>query len=565
MLLRSKQFHRLAIALSTLAVAANCLGQATKSGSDHPDSRVDIYGGYAYLHPINSGINGIQYQNLSNPNVTASVAYYFNHYVGVQVEGSYFSGNDEHAAYGCFSNSSCDQLLYTAEAGPILRFPLGPFVPFVHFLGGGERTNGPALQPLKWGWGVTGGGGVDLVLPYFNHLFAVRPIQADFQYSQVVYGPLVLPAGVQGGFGELDALKLSGGLVVRLGEKTTAQPVMLGCSTDPSRVHPGDPVTVTGSTLYLDPKKKTSYTWTANGGKLMPSGATAAIDTTGLAPGDYTVDGHVSQGPKAHQQASCNAPFTVVPFEPPSLSCSASPASAVSGTTIDIATVGTSPQNRPLTYSFTATAGTITSSGPTAKLATAGLGATSITVTCNAVDDLGQAVQSTTTVAVTMPVVPVVPQTQALCSLSFLRDKRRPVRVDNEAKGCLDDVALTLNQHTDAKLVMIGNASPDEKPEAAAERAMNARQYLTQEKGIDTARIEVRVGDTSGRTLNDVLVPAGATYNDANTQLFDESSITRHGQAYGTAHPAAPAAKKPVRKKKVVAESSATPAPVAGP
>jgi hypothetical protein len=535
-----------------------------KSGSEHEDSKVDIYGGYAYLHPINSGVDGRNFVDLDNPNVTASVSYYFSHYLGVQMEGSYFSGNDEHVYYGCFSNTSCDQTIYTAEAGPIFRYPVGAFVPFVHILGGGVRMNGPAIEPLTWGWGVTGGGGVDIVLPYFNHLFAVRPIQADFQYSQVNYGPLVLPLGVNGGVAELDALKLSGGLVVRFGEKGTTQPVMLGCSTEPASVHPGDPVTVTGSTLYLDARRKTSYTWTSNGGKVMPSGATATIDTTGLAPGEYTVDGHVQQGPKAHQQASCNAPFTVVPFDPPSLTCAASPATAISGTNIDIGTVGTSPQNRPLTYSFTSTAGTITANGSTAKLATAGLAATDITVTCNVVDDLGQGAKATTTVSISNPVVPVIPQTQTLCSLGFIRDKRRPVRVDNEAKGCLDDIALTMNQHTDAKLVMVGNASPDEKPEAAAERAMNARQYLTQEKGIDASRIELRVGDTSGRTLNDVLIPAGATYNDANTQLFDEASIARHGQAYGLARPTAtPAAKKPIRRKRLV--PTPAPAPVPNP
>ena len=284
----------------------------------------------------------------------------------------------------------------------------------------------------------------------------------------------------------------------------------------------------------MNPRKSATYTWTSNGGRLTPGGATASIDTAGMAPGEYTVNGHVAQGSRARQQASCNAPFTVRPFEPPSLTCTATPATAPSGTTIDISTSGTSPQNRPLTYSYTTSAGQVTSAGPTAKLTTAGLGATLITVTCNAVDDLGQSAKATTGVTLTNPVVPVIPQTQSLCSLSFARDRQRPVRVDNEAKGCLDDIALTLNQRTDAKLEIIGNASPEEKPEAAAERSLNARQYLTQEKGIDPARIEARVGDTSGRSVHNVLVPAGAVYNDGNTQLFDEKAIVRHGQAYGT-------------------------------
>jgi hypothetical protein len=134
------------------------------------------------------------------------------------------------------------------------------------------------------------------------------------------------------------------------------------------------------------------------------------------------------------------------------------------------------------------------------------------------------------------PVVPVIPQTQSLCSVSFERDRKRPVRVDNEAKACLDDIALTLTQQTDAKLEVVGDASPDEKPQAAAERALNIRQYLTQEKGIDTTRIDVRVGDTSGRNAHEILVPSGATYTDSGTQAFDASTIERHGEAYGTHH-----------------------------
>jgi hypothetical protein len=531
---------RLRWCLVSFSLAACVLGaamshaQSTATAEDHPDSRIDIYGGYGYFHPINSGVGGKQYQDVYNPNATVSVTYYFNHFFGAQVEGGYFSGNNEHLPYynGMGCNASCDQLVYTAEAGPVLRYPLGSWIPFIHVLGGGERTNGPAQQPLKWGWGVTGGFGVDYVLPFYKRI-AIRPIQADFQYSQVVYGPLQLPAGVKGGFGEIDALKLSGGIVLRFGSKTEKRPVVMECSTDPAAVYPGDPVNVTGSTADLDARKKTTFTWATTGGKITPSGPTATIDTTGLAPGDYKVSGHVQQGMKASEQAGCDAPFTVKPYEPPVISCAAVPASGVSGTTISIAATASSPQNRPLTYSYATTAGQITGTGPTATLSTAGLSAQDVKVTCNVVDDRDHSATATADVTITVPPVPVVTQTQQLCSLSFDRDRRRPVRVDNESKACLDDIALTMDQDTGAKLETVGNASPDENPVAAAQRALNVRQYLTQEKGIDPGRIEVRVGDTSGRTVNNTLVPPGAIFNDANTELFDEKAIPRTGEAYG--------------------------------
>jgi hypothetical protein len=537
-MLRLTQSTLLILVLLTLGTAAACPAQATGGGAEHVDSRVDIYGGYGYFRPFNSGVDGYQYRSISNPNATASVSVYFNHYFGVQMEGGYFSGTTEHKAYipSC-TGETCSQLVYTAEGGPVFRLPMGPFVPFVHLLGGGERTNGPAAQSLMWGWGVTGGAGVDYVLPVFHYRFALRPIQADYQYSQVVYGPLLLPSGVRGGFGEIDNLKLSGGLVAHFGNVEPPYPVMLGCGAQPASVYPGDPVRIEANALHLNPKKTPVYSWASTGGKVVAGGPEATVDTTGMEPGEYTVTGHVQEGARARQQGSCAAPFTVRAFDPPTLTCSANPSTAVSGTDVNISTVGTSPQNRLLTYSYTALAGVIASTGPTATLGTAGLSPGTVTVTCNVVDDLGKSARATTDITISAPPVPVVAQTQSLCSLSFMRDERRPVRVDNEAKGCLDDVALTLNQQSDARLIIVGNSDPREKPEAAAERTLNARQYLTEEKGIDPSRIELRIGQPSGRTVTNMLIPAGAVFNDLNTHTFDDKTIVRHGQAYGIAHP----------------------------
>ncbi len=533
---RRRLIASLAVAASLLSAGANLSGQATQSASEYPDSRVDIYGGYGYFHPLNSGVGLKQYFDVDNLNGTVSVTGYFNRYMGVAMEAGYFSGVREHAVYdpNCVAEE-CSQLVYTAEGGPVLRVPFGPWIPFVHALGGGVRNNGPVDQPLTWGWGVTGGAGLDYTVPFFRRHVAVRIIQADWQYSQVVYGPLVLPEAVKGGFGEVDALKLSGGLVIKLGEIGASKALDVGCTVNPAVGHPGDIITVTAASVNFDPKRPAAYTWKSNGGRLTPGGgAEATIDTTGLAPGEYMVSAHVVQGMKARQQASCTTPFTIKPFEPPTLTCSATPSTATAGTTIDISTTGTSPQNRPLTYSYSASAGQLTSEGPTAKLSTAGLGATTITVTCNVVDDLGQTAQSNTQVTLTVPPTPTVAETQDLCHINFDRDRRRPDRVDNEAKACLDDIALTMQQQPGAKLVMVGNSSARENPEAGAERALNARQYLVQEKGIDKSRIEVRVGEAPGKYVSNTLVPPGAHFDGTTSRTFDEETITRHGQAYGT-------------------------------
>ena len=64
-----------------------------------------------------------------------------------------------------------------------------------------------------------------------------------------------------------------------------------------------------------------------------------------------------------------------------------------------------------------------------------------------------------TNLTITAPYVPPAPKTQALCSISFADDKKRPTRVDNEAKACLDQVALDLKQQADAKAVVVGESN----------------------------------------------------------------------------------------------------------
>ena len=121
---------------------------------------------------------------------------------------------------------------------------------------------------------------------------------------------------------------------------------------------------------------------------------------------------------------------------------------------------GVSPQNRPLTYTYSASAGQISGTGNSATINTAGAPMGPITITCNVQDDKGQTASSTATVNVEAPPAPPpAPTVKQLCSINFERDTRRPARVDNEAKACLDDVALNLQQQADATAVVVGEAA----------------------------------------------------------------------------------------------------------
>ena len=328
---------------STLSAGA----QAVKTASTTPPpeaSRFDIYGGYGYLHPVDSTVFNVQYQPI-NPGAVASATGYFNRYLGIQAEGSFFP-------------SGPNDCVFTAQAGPILRYQKNRFVPFIHILGGGAKVGGPIFQPCTWGWGVTGGIGFDYILPVWNNRIAIRPIQSDFHYSAVDYGPADPGRVTGGGIGEIYAYRLSAGLVLRLGQVTPPPPVQLGCTVQPANVFPGDPVTVTATTTNLDPKKKATYTWTTSGGQIKGNDTTATVTTAGLPPGDYTVSGHVTEGMRPGQTASCTAGFRVHAYEPPTITCSANPSTVMPGDPSTITSVAVSPQNRPLTYSYSASVGT---------------------------------------------------------------------------------------------------------------------------------------------------------------------------------------------------------------
>ncbi|MDE3105119.1 MAG: hypothetical protein KGK08_08070, partial [Acidobacteriota bacterium] len=288
----------------------------------------------------------------------------------------------------------------------------------------------------------------------------------------------------------------------------------------------------------LNPKKTATYNWEANGGKIAGTSGTANIDTKDAAPGTYTVKGHVSEGVKPGQMADCTASYTVKQFDPPTATASANPSTLNPGDSSTITCNGVSPQNRPLTYSYSSTSGTVTGTGSTGTLSTAGAAPGTITVTCNVVDDKGQTASATTTVTLNAPPPPPQPKTSSLCTLDFARDKARPERVDNEAKACLDDVSLNLQRSSDAKLAVVGNADAKEKAAAArhnkhskkkvdpaASRAVNAKDYLVSEKGIDASRVSVYTGSADAKDATTTLIPAGATLDTTGMTPVDESAV----------------------------------------
>lgn len=504
-------------------------GQAATPGSKYAQEgypKVELFLGYSHFRGMPTYASGNRMVGLNGGD--ASLAFNLNRYLGLVADfGGYNTTRLNLTGPGANPVREADAsgTVYTYMGGPRLSFRHSERVtPFVQALFGGVHASPVTLSgcsgnlctplPTQNAFALAAGGGIDVKV--LRHL-AIRVVQAEYMMTRF--------AGVAtNGSRMQNDLRLSTGVVLRLGGEAAAVPVSYACAVSPASVYPGEPLVVTGTALNLNPKKTTNYTWTADGGRVSGTTATANVDSKDIAPGSYTVSGHVSEGAKPGQSADCTAAYRVMAFEPPTVSCSAVPSTVRPGESATITARGTSPQGRSLSYSYSATEGSVTGTSSTATLTTAP-SAGNVTVTCNVTDDKGQSASGTTTVAVLAPAAAAAPVTQKLCSIHFDRDAKRPTRVDNEAKACLDDVALSLQHAPEAKLAIEGNSTADAKGSAktAAQRAVNTKDYLVTDQGIDASRISVYTGSADSNSVDLMMIPQGSTLDMSGKTPTDES------------------------------------------
>jgi len=522
----------IAVMLPVALAAQDAAKPAAKAPVTGVSSKWDIFAGYSFLAP-NSNVTEfgqpagtVQTVDFSNvyEGMTASGAYYFKKNLGFQLEVS---------ESGLMTNNypSNNDSFFTTQAGLIYRFPSGKVTPFVHVLGGGADVEGPEHNPRTWGVGLTAGGGLDYEL---NKHWAIRFFQADIEPMHVDFGNR---GAAYGGVADIDdAVRLSAGIVYHVGAEIPPPPVTLSLAVSPASVFAGEPVTATATPGNLNPKLNAVYGWDGKGVK--GNGTMAAIDTAGLDPGTYPVKASLKEGKpgkeglKPGQSADASGSFTVKPWEPPTISCSASPTTIKPGETSTISASAVSPQNRPLTYSYSATAGMVSGSGASAAFASTGAPTGTVSITCNVADDKGHNATANTNVTILAPYVPPVLHSEELSPLAFEagKNEQSSARVNNEVKAILDGVALTLQKQPDAKVVIVGESTAVEKAAAekmakrshkkgakaedlAAQRAVNTKDYLVKEKGIDPSRISVAEGTKDEQKVEIFLVPAGANFS----------------------------------------------------
>ena len=529
---------------SFLLILAVVLLSAVTLAQDVETPKYEIFAGYQWLHP---GVTvPAPFGNYDSPTpfkvpdmsagFGTAFTYNFQKYLGLEGDFGYNWDNYE----------------TTLSVGPKLSYRTDEANYFLHTLLSYNRLNVNGL-PTGNGIGAILGGGMDLRV---THLFSIRLFEADYVWGRQNYSSVVAATFSDLRRPSMEGVRLRTGIVFNFGYPELAAPTA-NCSVQPSEVMVGEPITATAATTNFNAKHPLTYTWSGTGGKVTGKDNTASIDTNGVAGGSYTVTAHIADPKKKGAEATCTANYTVKepPKNPPTMSCSASPASLQAGGSSTITCTCSSPDNVPVTVAgWTASSGSVSGSGNTATVNTSGASPGPITVSATCTDSRGLNTQASTQLTVeNPPPPPPPPQASKLtdCDFENMAKIGKPWRVDNECKGKLDDVAKNLQQNADNKLVIVGNAEPTEKRKnLAAERAVNSKAYLTggeAKLGIDPSRIETRTGSGGTKTAEYWIVPAGATFSGEGTQVVDESvvkAVPDHPHAAAPKKKAKPAAQQ---------------------
>ena len=535
------------VAILVALAGALCLLAAYSQAQSCTQPKDEIFGGYSWLHPNGYADLGFKVENIA-PGFDISNTYYLPgvHNLGLVVDGSgHFHGgtNPVNPVNGGNKGTSAGYIL----GGLQYKYHAARLSPFVRGFLGTADLSPDCCGGTKWSFAGGGGGGLDLGL---TPMVSIRLAQVDYIYSKY---DQTYPSGFSN---QWNSVRLAAGIVLCLGCSFNPPPLSCAASAAPAEVWAGDPVNLTTAGTNFNPKHPITYGWTANGGKLSTANTqTATIDTAGMAPGSYSATSTITD-PKMKKlnSATCSTSFGIRQPHPPVVSCSVNPPTIAIGESANITMTASDPDGRPLTYKWSATGGTLSSSGTTATVtATNADAGNTITISGTASDDRTPPMSSSCTAMVTSPAVQKCVNIEDWGECTFEKNPKKPWRVDNDCKDTLDKVALRVQQMPNGKLDVVGYTNQKEvvsEQTLGAQRSVNVKYYLTTDgpTKVDPGRIQPRQGGTKGEAAHFYFVPEGPLCGGQAEEgtVVEETVVkgqsrTVPAQKKGNAKPAAPA------------------------
>jgi len=497
--------------LAILAVSSSAFAQTDST------PKWDWFLGYQWMHPgitvpfgDPNGPTAYKVPDMSKGLGTA-VTYNFDPHWGAELDFGYNAGS---------SNSES-----TVSAGPRVMWRTEDANYFVHALLSYNRLNVSGLSDGANGIGALLGGGMDLPI---TKKFAWRLFQVDYVWSHHNYASYAASQFPDLRRPNMDGVRLRTGIVLNFGGEEPLAPAA-SCSVQPSEVLVGEPLTATVAASNFNPKHSVTYSWSGNnGGTITGKDTTASIDTNNATPGSYTITAHVADPKlKKNNEATCSANYTIKPLppkNPPTMSLSASPTDLVTGGTVNLSANCTSPDGVPVSVAnWTSSAGTVSGSGSSATLNTAGVPAGPVTVNATCTDSRGLTAQGSTQVTLENPPPPPVnPEVVrlearlALHSIYFVTDYPKPTNpkgglLASQQKTLISlaaDFKKYLESKPDAHLILGGHADvrgSAEYNQALSERRVNRTKSFLIEQGVPEASIETK-GLGKGDNLTDAQV-----------------------------------------------------------
>ncbi len=495
--------------LMLLAVTLISLPAVAQSDSN---PQWDLFVGYQWLHP--GGTVPAPFGDPNNPSpfkipdmsrgLGSALTYNFDPHWGLEFDFGHNWGQGNYETTGGIG----PRFMWRGESADY----------FLHGLLSLNRLSVSGLSPDN-GVGAILGGGMDLPLKKWVSL---RLFEADYVWARHNYAGDAAEQFPNLRRPSLEGARLRTGLVFNWGGAPPLVPAAT-CSVQPTEVMVGEPITATVNASNFNPKHTVTYSWSGPG--VTGKDANASIDTSNAAPGSYTVTAKVTDPrEKKNNEATCTANYTVKPLppkNPPTMSCSASPSSALAGTAVTVSCSCTSPDGVPVSVaSWTASGGSVSGSGSTATVGTNGLAPGSVSVGATCTDSRGLTAQASTQVTIENPPPPKVDKALearlALHSVYF-PTAMPPVKEPNAGLVASQQQTLTtlaadfqkyLEAKPDAHLILEGHADPRGSVaynQALSERRVARVKSFLVEHGVSEGAIETKaLGDQHNLTAAEV-------------------------------------------------------------